>query len=65
MIAAALEFLVLTAARAGEVRGATWQEFDLVARTWTVPAARMKARRKHRVALSDSAVEMLMSKNEI
>ena len=55
----ALEFLVLTAARSGEVRGATWFEVDLDSRTWTVPADRMKAGREHRVPLSDQAVELL------
>ena len=53
------EFLILTAARAGEVVGATWQEIDLEARTWTIPAARMKARKEHRVPLSDRAVAIL------
>ena len=43
----ALEFLTLTAARSGEVRGARWEEIDLEARTWTVPAERMKSRREH------------------
>ena len=56
----AFEFLVLTVARAGEVREADWSELDLGTRTWTVPAARMKARREHRVPLSDRAVEILM-----
>ena len=44
----AFEFMVLTAARAGEVRGAEWSEIDLEAATWTVPAVRMKARRELR-----------------
>ncbi len=55
----ALEFLVLTAARSGEVRGATWSEIDLDSRTWTVPADRMKVGREHRVPLSDEAVRLL------
>ena len=55
----AFEFLVLTVARAGEVREADWVEIDLATRTWTVPAARMKARREHRVPLSDRALEVL------
>ena len=42
VIARALEFLVLTAARTGEVVGATWSEIDLGAKTWTIPAARTK-----------------------
>lgn len=59
MGAAALRFAVLTAARSGEVRGATWVEVDLEAGIWTVPAARMKAGRAHRVALSPAAIELL------
>ncbi|MXW57262.1 MAG: tyrosine-type recombinase/integrase [Acidimicrobiia bacterium] len=55
----AIEFLVLTAARSGEVRGMTWGEVDLAERVWTVPADRMKAGRSHRVALSDQAVAVL------
>lgn len=57
--ALALEFLILTAARSGEVIGATWQEIDLDAALWTVPAQRMKAKRQHRVPLSARAVEIL------
>lgn len=57
--ARALEFLVLTAARSGEVRGATWAEIDLEAKTWTVPASRMKMGREHRVPLSKAAVDLL------
>ncbi len=59
MAARALEFAILTAARSGEVFGARWDEFDLEARIWTVPAARMKASRQHRVPLSARAVEIL------
>ena len=55
----AFEFLVLTAARSGEVRGATWDEVDLVAAVWTIPAERMKAKRAHRVPLSASALAVL------
>ena len=55
----ALEFLVLTAARAGEVRFATWGEVDIEAATWTVPAERMKAGREHRVPLSPRALDIL------
>lgn len=55
----ALEFVILTAARSGEVRGATWAEIDLVAKVWTVPGARMKAGKEHRVPLSSQAVELL------
>lgn len=59
MGARALEFAVLTAARSGEVRGATWAEIDLKARVWTVPGSRMKAGREHRVPLSTQAVALL------
>ena len=55
----AFHFLVLTAARSGEVRGSTWDEIDLDNVTWTVPAERMKARREHRVPLSRRALEVL------
>ena len=55
----AFHFLVLTAARSGEVRGATWDEIDLDNATWTVPAERMKSRREHRVPLSRRALEVL------
>ena len=55
----AFEFMVLTAARAGEVRGAEWSEIDLETATWTVPAASMKARREHRVPLSNGALAIL------
>lgn len=55
----AIEFLILTAARSGEVRGATWSEFDLEVGAWSIPADRMKAGRAHRVPLSDRAVEIL------
>jgi integrase len=54
-----LEFAILTAARSGEVIAARWGEFDLAARTWMVPAARMKAKREHRVPLSARALEIL------
>src|SRR5215469_590587 len=59
--ARALEFLILTAARTEEVRSATWEEFDLNGRVWTVPAQRMKARVDHRVPLSRPAVTLLRS----
>jgi integrase len=59
MGARALEFTVLTAARSGEVRGATWSEIDLEAQLWTIPAARMKSGREHRVPLSGPATELL------
>jgi integrase len=57
--ARALEFLILTAARTGEVCGATWNEVNLRERTWTIPASRMKAKKDHKVPLSDRAVELL------
>lgn len=57
--ARALEFTILTAARSGEVRGATWAEVDLEARRWTVPGSRMKAGNEHRVPLTDRAVDLL------
>jgi len=59
MGARALEFLVLTAVRSGEVRGARWSEVDLEARLWTVPASRMKSGREHRVPLSNDAAALL------
>lgn len=59
MGARALEFAILTAARSGEVRGATWAEIDLEAKVWTVPAERMKAGKEHRVPLSDAAIMLL------
>lgn len=57
--ARALEFAILTAARSGEVRGAVWDEIDLKAKLWTIPAERMKAEKEHRVPLSDVAVKLL------
>jgi len=57
--ALAIEFTVLTAARTGEVLGATWDEIDLKSSVWTIPAKRMKASRIHRVPLSGRAVAIL------
>ncbi len=54
-----LEFAILTAARSGEVRGATWDEIDIEKRLWTIPADRMKAGKEHVVPLSDAAVALL------
>ena len=54
-----IEFLVLTAGRSGEVRGARWEEIDTQGGVWTIPAERMKSRREHRVPLSGRAVEVL------
>lgn len=59
LAAKALEFAILTAARSGEVRGATWSEIDLEAKRWTIPADRMKAGNEHRVPLPVTAVELL------
>ena len=50
---------MLTAGRSGEVRGAAWTEIDLANRVWTIPAARMKANREHRVPLCGRALEIL------
>lgn len=61
----AFEFMVLTAARAGEVRGATWTETDIDGAIWEVPAERMKARRGHRVPLSDRALAILSEAREL
>ncbi len=61
MGALALRFLILTAARSGEVRGALWPEIDTEARLWAIPPARMKAEREHRVPLSDAALAVLDS----
>ena len=52
-------FLVLTAARSGEARGATWSEIDIEVREWRIPASRMKAGVEHRVPLSDAALAVL------
>lgn len=57
--ARALEFAILTAARSGEVRKATWSEIDFEQKLWIVPAKRMKAGREHRVPLSQSALQLL------
>jgi integrase len=57
--ARALEFTALTAARTGDVIGARWTEIDFKTKIWTIPAARMKSRREHRVPLSDRAVAIL------
>lgn len=59
LAARALEFLLLTAARSGEVRLATWGEIDLEARTWTIPGERMKAGKTHVVPLSHPAIALL------
>ena len=61
----AFEFLVLTAARSGEVRLATWNEIDWRGRRWAVPAERMKARREHQVPLSTRSIEVLRQAEEL
>jgi integrase len=63
--ARALEFLILTATRTGEVIGARWAEIDLGEKMWVVPAARMKAGREHRVPLPAAAVAILEQMKEI
>lgn len=57
--ALAVCFIALTACRSNEARGARWEEFDLEAKVWTVPAARMKAGRTHRVPLPDAVLDVL------
>lgn len=59
--ARALEFLTLCASRSGEVRGMTWDEVDLEAGVWTIPAARMKAKKEHRVPLTEDAKAILQA----
>jgi integrase len=61
MAARALEFAILTAARSGEVRHASWGEVDLGSMVWTIPADRMKGGREHRVPLNDGAMSLLRS----
>jgi integrase len=57
--ARATQFVILTACRSGEVRGATWDEINLNAKLWTIPAKRMKAGKEHRVPLSEAAIAVL------
>lgn len=59
MAALALEFAILCASRTGEVLGATWDEINLSAQVWTIPAQRMKSGREHRVPLTDPALSVL------
>ncbi len=59
MAAMALEFGILCAARSGEVLGATWDEIDMEAKLWTIPADRMKAKREHTIPLTDAALALL------
>lgn len=59
-----LRFTILTAARSGEARGALWNEIDMTAKTWTIPAHRMKADKAHRVPLCDEAMQVLTKMQE-
>lgn len=63
--ARACEFAILTAARSGEVRGATWGEFDLDAGVWTIPGERMKAGKEHRVPLSVQALSVITDMQKV
>lgn len=63
--ARALEFVILTAARTAEVIGAQPEEFDLKKAVWTIPGARMKAGREHRVPLSPRALEIVRAQIEL
>jgi integrase len=54
-----LQFISMTAVRSGEARGATWDEFDLLSKTWTIPASRMKMNKPHIVPLSAPAMAIL------
>ena len=60
-----LEFLILTAARSGEARGARWSEIDMDAREWRIPAERMKTARPHRVPLSGRALAILCEARQL
>ena len=60
-----LAFLVFTAARSGEARGANWDEIDLEGATWTIPGSRMKAGEEHRVPLSEQALGVLTLAREL
>jgi len=61
----ALEFAILSSSRTGEVLGASWDEFDLDQKTWTIPAERMKAGKEHRVPLSVSALAILEKQKKL
>lgn len=64
-IKAAIEFLILTAARTGDVIGARWEEFNVSAAAWTIPAERTRMNRAHRVPLSPRAVAILHEMHEL
>ena len=59
------QFIILTAARSGEARGATWSEIDMEAREWRIPASRMKTGVEHRVPLSNAAMVLLEKAKEL
>ena len=61
----AVRLLVLTAARSGEVRKATWGEIDMERAEWIIPSERMKQRKEHRVPLSDAALDVLKEAREL
>lgn len=63
--AKAVEFTILTAARSGEIRGVTWEEIDLNAGVWIVPADRMKAKKEHRIPLSTKAITLLTEQKKL
>ncbi|WP_164155606.1 tyrosine-type recombinase/integrase [Sandarakinorhabdus rubra] len=65
MGALALEALILTAARSGDIRGATWDEIDLMGKLWSIPANRMKRPRPHLIPLSDAAVAVFQKALEL
>lgn len=65
MATRALEFVALTGARSGEVRGATWDEIDLESGMWIIPADRMKAGKEHRVPLTQEAITLLKALPQI
>lgn len=62
---ALLEFLILTVPRSSEARGMTWDEVDLGAKVWTIPASRMKAKVAQRIPLADRAIEILKSQRTL
>lgn len=59
-----LRFVILTAARSGEARGAMWSEINMTTKTWTIPAARMKANKPHNVPLCGEAIQVLTKMQE-
>jgi integrase len=65
MAARALELQILTATRPGEATGAMWDEFDLQAKTWTIPAERMKANKSHTIPLSPQVIALLKSQPQV